>query len=199
MILAAVAVLLAGLILYESIGSSGDAGDAPQGQASTQPGGATGRSSAGGADAVTAILQRPLFRADRRPPSDTHGTGADLPADMPRLTGIVMSSDGDKAIFQPQGKERSIVVTVGDTVGPWQVRDIAADGVTLSGPDGTRRLQPKFAPGASAAPRPQPVNATAAPANPNGPVPSGPGTNGPLFAGGVGQQNSGMDRPQGKH
>jgi hypothetical protein len=187
-ILAATALMLAALIVLELTGAPATDDGTPE-PALAQPVGGNGHDASGGAGTVAAILARPLFRADRRPaPADAHG-GASSGPDLPRLTGILLSSDGRKAIFQPPGKERAIVVEVGEIVGDWRVQDIAADAVTLTGPGGTRRLEPKFAAASNAnmafPPPPGPQN---------GPAP-GPGV--PLFGGA--QQNGGMDRPQGKH
>jgi hypothetical protein len=65
------------------------------------------------------------------------------PADLPRLTGILMSSNSRHAIFEPDGN-KPIVVGVGENLGDWRVKEIAADSVTMTGPEGTTRLQPKF-------------------------------------------------------
>jgi hypothetical protein len=103
------------------------------------------------------ILERPLFKPDRHPyPVDGRAPLAAPPADLPRLTGILMSSDARHAIFEPDGS-KPIVVAEGDNVGDWRVQEIAPDSVTLTGPEGTTRVQPKFstaqvvAPGADAA------------------------------------------------
>ncbi|MDB5396483.1 MAG: hypothetical protein JWM91_3989 [Rhodospirillales bacterium] len=196
--LALLAAVLAGLILLELSVPPGANPDATPGPASAQPDSGITRDQAGGAaETVAAILARPLFRGDRRPaPAEANGTASGQPTDMPRLAGILLSSDGRKAIFQPAGKDRAIVVVVGETVGNWHVQEIAADAVTLAGPGGTRRLEPKFAAGGSSnAPfqQPPPMPGT------SGSGAGGAGTNGPLFGGVGAQQNSGMDRPQGKH
>ncbi len=82
-----------------------------------------------------------------------------------------MSSDARHAIFEPDGS-KPIVVAEGDNVGDWRVQEIAADSVTLTGPEGTTRLQPKFtatqatppgADGAAAAGPPDPADPAPAP------------------------------------
>jgi hypothetical protein len=179
---------MAGLVVLELTGTPAT-GDGALEPTLAQPGAGNMHDTPGGGATVAAILARPLFRADRRPaPADARG-GPSGPGDLPRLTGILFSSDGSKAIFQPPGKERAIVVAVGETVGDWRVQDIAAGAVTLTGPGGTRRLEPKFAAASN-------VNMpfSPPPAPQNGPA---PGQGAPLFGGG--QQNGGMDRPQGKH
>jgi hypothetical protein len=202
-VLAVVAAGLSGLILLELTGPSGISPDAVPTPASAQPNGGITRDPAGGVTQIVAdILARPLFRGDRRPaPADTRGTVSSQSDDIPRLTGILMSSDGPRAIFQPSGKDRALVVVVGETVGSWQVQEIAAHAVTLTGPGGTRRLEPKFAAGESP---PSPFQQPPPGPGMNGPGinnqgAGGPVTNGPLFSGVGAQQNRGTDRPQRKH
>jgi len=125
---------------------------------------------------ATAILARPLFRPDRHPfPTNDQDAASTAPIDLPRLTGILMSDDLRRAIFAPDGADKAIVVAEGENVGDWRVQEIAADSVTMVGPDGTRRLRPKFAdnqvpttPGAPDATEPAP------------PQPSTPGGASPL-------------------
>jgi hypothetical protein len=101
------------------------------------------------------ILARPLFAIDRRPKADATVAGA-VSDDMPRLSGILVDP-APHAIFQPTGDGKPMVVGVGDQVAGWEVQQIAADSVTLTGPKGTQTLQPK----------PDPALATAQ-AAPNG-------------------------------
>jgi hypothetical protein len=122
-------------------------------------------------DFATAALARPLFRPDRQPyPSNDQEASSTAPVDLPRLTGILLSSDIKRAIFAPEGSDRPIVVAEGESVGDWRVQEIAADSVTMTGPDGTRRLRPKFAanqaattPGGTDAAAPEPAPPPAAP------------------------------------
>ena len=189
MLLALGLAILVGLVLLELTAAPGSDPQAALGPAATRADGASAHDTAGGAaGAVTEILGRPLFRGDRRPaPADGQGMASGQTGDLPRLTGILMSSDERRAIFQPAGKDRAIVVVVGETVGNWRVQEIVADAVTLTGPEGTRRLETKFAAGGS-------------PNAPFQPPPASMGTGGaPLFGGVGAQQNSGLDRPQGKH
>jgi hypothetical protein len=189
--LALTVICMAGLIFLELTGPATTAVDGAAQTATAQsdimdapnPGGDPTKT-------VATILGRPLFRGDRRPaPADSRGNAQQ--GDMPRLTGILLASDGRRAIFQPAGKDRAIVVEVGETVGEWRVQDIAADAVTLTGPGGTRRLEPKFAANSGAnAPFQQPL-----PIGGN----NGPASGGPLFSGVGAQQNGGLDRPQRKH
>ena len=185
MALALLAVVLAGLVLAELLlpigADEGDAAGPPSPQ--TDAAMASGPNSATGM--VAAILGRPLFRTDRKPaPGDTRGMASGAPADLPRLTAILMTAEEKRAIFQPVGKERPIVVVEGETVGNWRVQQIAVDAVTLTGPGGTRRIEPKFSGGAATG---------ASSAMPFAPAPS------PAISGPGGQANGGPDRMQGKH
>ena len=174
-VLAAVAMGLAALVLFELFAplSGGDAAQAPT---TARPGAAIATAQGGPTDFVAAILARPLFRSDRRPaPGDARNLNAGGPSDLPRLTAILLTDEEKRAIFQPTGKERPIVVVEGDTVGNWRVQQIAVDAVTLSGPGGTRRVEPKFS---------------------NGPPQGAPfQPSSPAIAGAGGQPNGGADRP----
>jgi hypothetical protein len=98
------------------------------------------------ASPIAAILARPLFSPSRRPPQSNLGNAADDSglADS-RLTGIVIEPGRRFAIFAPQGA-KLLTVTEGETVSGWRVESISPREVSLSGPDGTKTLQPKFDP-----------------------------------------------------
>jgi hypothetical protein len=122
---------------------------------------------------IAAILARPLFSPSRRPAQSNTGKVVDDGglADS-RLTGIVIEAGRRFAIFAPEGA-KALTVTEGETVSGWRVESISPREVALSGPDGTKTLQPKFDPNLSppptepAAPPPQvvapPPNIRAAP------------------------------------
>ena len=155
-LLAAALTLLIAVELFMPSGGAPEDAEAAPGAAPADTA-AAADSGNGPTDYAEAILERPLFKPDRQPyPADGGTLIAAPPADLPRLTGILMSSDARHAIFEPDGA-KPIVVAEGDNVGDWHVQEIAADSVTLTGPEGTTRLQPKFtatqaiAPGAGAA------------------------------------------------
>jgi hypothetical protein len=178
-LLTLVAVALAGLIVIELTMSSGGEPEttaAPDAAAPDSVAAQQGGESP--SDYANTVLARPLFRPDRHPfPTNDPDALATAPVDLPRLTGILLSSDVKRAIFAPEGSDQSIVVAEGESVGDWRVQEIAADSVTMVGPDGTRRLRPKFAAnqvpaapgGADAAAAPEP-----APPAPSGPLPQLP-------------------------
>ena len=98
-------------------------------------------------------LARPLFNADRRPVAAAAGSNA---ADaLPRLSGIMITQAGRRAIFAATGAGKPQVVVEGDTVGGNLVQSITLGEVVLIGPDGPHRLHLAFdqaLPGATPAP-----------------------------------------------
>ena len=98
---------------------------------------------------VPIILARPLFALDRRPKAGPAAVAAS--DDMPRLAGILIDRTQRHAIFQPNGEGKPVTLAEGDEVAGWQVKQITADGVTLTGPKGTQTLQPKADPALAAA------------------------------------------------
>jgi hypothetical protein len=94
---------------------------------------------------IAAILARPLFSPSRRPPATNAGNADDSGLADSRLAGIVIEPGRRFAVFAPQGA-KALTVTEGETVGGWRVDSISAREVSLSGPDGTKTLQPKFDP-----------------------------------------------------
>jgi len=141
-----VAVALTGLIAIELVvPSGGDTDTAPAPVAQTADVNATPQDGSGPADFANTINARPVFRADRHPYPTNDQDVSTAPVDLPRLTGILLASDMKRAIFAPDGSDKAIVVAEGENVGDWRVQEIAADSVTMTGPDGTRRLRPKFA------------------------------------------------------
>jgi hypothetical protein len=99
---------------------------------------------------VPIIVARPLFAPDRRPKAGPAVAGAPSD-DMPRLAGIMIERTQRRAIFQPSGDGKPVTLVEGDQVAGWKVQQIAADGVTLTGPKGTQTLQPKADPSLAAA------------------------------------------------
>jgi hypothetical protein len=103
-------------------------------------------------------LARPLFSSTRRPPQSAATdsvTNSDL-ADM-RLTGIVTEPDHHVAIFAVNGA-KPLRVSEGEDVSGWRIDSITPHEVSLSGPGGTKTLEPKLDPNLvqPAAPTPPP-------------------------------------------
>src|SRR6478672_142866 len=59
-----------------------------------------------------------------------------------RLTGVVIQPDRQLAIFAVTGAETRIL-SVGQALNGWKLDSISPEGVSLSGPGGTRTLQPE--------------------------------------------------------
>ena len=113
-------------------------------------------------------LARPLFSSTRRPPQSAATdsvTNSDL-ADM-RLTGIVTEPDHHVAIFAVNGA-KPLRVSEGEAVSGWRIDSITPHEVSLSGPGGTKTLEPKLDPNLV-----QPVAPTAVP-NPGARPPAQP-------------------------
>ena len=94
---------------------------------------------------VAEILARPLFSSTRRPPPHSDGPAADSGLSDTRLTGIVTAPGHRLAIFVPTGA-KALIVSEGDTVSGWRVENITPREVSLSGPEGTKTLEPKIDP-----------------------------------------------------
>ena len=110
---------------------------------------------------LAVALARPLFSSTRRPPQTaaTDNTSSDL-ADM-RLTGIVTEPDHHVAIFAVNGA-KPLRVSEGEAVSGWRIESITPHEVSLSGPGGTKTLEPKLDPNLVQQPPPQPPAANPA-------------------------------------
>jgi hypothetical protein len=93
---------------------------------------------------ATTVLARPLFSPSRRPP-EAAITAVAAAAGLPRLTAILVTDAGRSAIFAGSADGKPIIVQEGGRIGHYQVQSIAASQVTVSGPDGQKRLHPSFA------------------------------------------------------
>jgi len=119
---------------------------------------------------LATILARPLFSSTRRPPPrGGNDTTVDSGLTDTRLTGIVIVPGRRIAIFASTGA-KPLVVGEGETVSGWRVERINPREVSLSGPSGTKTLQPKFDP--NLAPPPSPT--AGAVIRPTVPVPVAP-------------------------
>ena len=105
---------------------------------------------------VATALARPLFSSTRRPPQDApSGAAADDLADA-RLTGIVTTPRHRLAIFALSG-DKPLKVAEGDAVSGWRIESITPREVSLSGPSGTKTLQPKLDPNLAPPPGQPPI------------------------------------------
>ena len=115
----------------------------PSVPAAPRPASAPDVDGAGGQAA--AILARPLFSPARRPAAQAAAGPGPAAAALPRMTGVIVTPAGRRAIFA-NGDGQPIVVIEGGRIGAYDVRSIEAGRVTLSGPDGTRVVAPAFDP-----------------------------------------------------
>jgi hypothetical protein len=92
---------------------------------------------------LATIVGRPLFSPTRQPAGRaTSDQPIDLDLAEVRLTGIVMDPDRRIAIFAVPGA-KPMVRSEGETMKDWRLDSITPREVVLSGPGGTRTLQPK--------------------------------------------------------
>jgi general secretion pathway protein N len=137
---------------------------------------------------LTVILARPLFSSTRRPAQTASPGANDSDLADTRLTGIVTEPGRRIAIFAVSG-DKPLRVAEGDAVSGWRIESITPREVSLSGPTGTKTMQPKLdrnlapppaqpppgtpprpaAPSAAARPPIQPAAAGVAPPNPGVP------------------------------
>lgn len=97
-------------------------------------------------DPVAIALAKPLFSPTRRPPQSTQaGAAGDSDLADTRLAGIVTTPARRLAIFAVNG-DKPLKRAEGDEVSGWRIESITPREVSLSGPSGTKTLQPKFDP-----------------------------------------------------
>jgi general secretion pathway protein N len=116
---------------------------------------------------VATALARPLFSSTRRPPQDAPSGAADSDLSDARLTGIVTTPGRRIAIFAVSG-DKPLKVAEGDAVSGWRIESITPREVSLSGPSGTKTLQPKLDPSLAPPPGQPPIG------QPGGRVPTLP-------------------------
>ncbi len=96
-------------------------------------------------------------------------------APLPRMTGVIVTPAGRRAIFV-NGAGKPTVVTEGERIGVYAVQSIEVGRVMLAGPDGQRVVAPAFDP------KPAPRTTGPAPGLPgldgSSPPPAVPGTAG---------------------
>lgn len=150
--------LLFGALLFVELAPGGDA-DAVVARTAARPEAASPiarRQNSRPEELVAPILGRPLFSSTRRPPQDaSSGPSADSDLADARLAGIVTTPTRRIAIFAMSG-DKPLKVAEGDDVSGWRIESITAREVSLTGPGGTKTLQPKLDPNL-AAPAGQPL------------------------------------------
>ena len=92
---------------------------------------------------VATALERPLFRAGRRPAAASNDVAVKSEKAM-RLTGVMTGSFGSRAIFTPADGAKSIVAQEGVRVGNFMVRSIGPGWVVVDTDGDIRTLKPSF-------------------------------------------------------
>jgi hypothetical protein len=98
------------------------------------------RDIAGWAATITA---RPLFNIGRRPPKTAAHKNVVASSDLPRLSGIMITPAGRRAIFSPDSG-KPLVLAEGAVLEDGTIRRIAADSVTIQSAKGDLVLRPSF-------------------------------------------------------
>jgi hypothetical protein len=78
------------------------------------------------------ILGRPLFSVSRRPPRVVRSSGSQTAIGQARLSGIMISAAGRRAIFAPDGGGKQLVLSEGASVNDTTIRRIQPDRVILA-------------------------------------------------------------------
>ena len=120
-------------------------------------------------DLLAQALARPLFSSTRRPAQVAANDGA-ISSDLAdtRLTGIVTEPGHQVAIFAVNGA-KPLRLTEGEAVSGWRIESITPREVSLSGPGGTKTLEPKLDPSLA-----QPPPGSTPTANPAARLPAPP-------------------------
>lgn len=90
----------------------------------------------------SAILARPLFRPDRRPPRVR--TAAAQPMPLPRLSGILIGNGFRLAMFA-SGSGKTRIAAAGERIDGYRIVRIGPASIILDGPKGRISLTPRFA------------------------------------------------------
>ncbi len=91
---------------------------------------------------TTSILAAPLFSPDRRPAGKAQTTASAPDLTDLRLAGIVIRPGLSLAIFAVAGA-KSVVRLEGEALQGWRIDNISPTEISLTGPGGTRNLEPK--------------------------------------------------------
>jgi hypothetical protein len=94
-------------------------------------------------DWADTVLGRPLFTVGRRPPKSSGGGHLAANTGLPRLAGIMITPQGKRAIFAPDGG-KPLVVAEGGALDDATVRTIKRDRVVVTGPKGEQTLWPTY-------------------------------------------------------
>ncbi len=90
-----------------------------------------------------AIIHRPLFNIGRKPAKVSAGHSQTAATGLPRLSGIMITKGGRRAIFMPEGG-KPMTLAEGAALDDYTIRRILADQVLLSGAKGDMVLRPSY-------------------------------------------------------
>ena len=91
---------------------------------------------------ATTILDRPLFRVDRKPVLAVEADSDGGDGALPHLSGVIGYGANRLAVFQPVSGGHLLLQKEGSRIGQWTVETVAPDRVTLRGPNGAHELHP---------------------------------------------------------
>ena len=99
---------------------------------------------------VATALSRPLMDPTRRPRTIvTPAVAASIVSaegtDLPRLSGVIITPDGRRAIFTP-ATGKPLVLAEGDHVGHAVIKTISPNQVILTGSEGDEVIHPRLSP-----------------------------------------------------
>ncbi len=94
-------------------------------------------------DWAETVLTRPLFTPGRKPPKTAPGQRAAASNGLPRLSGIMITAAGKRAIFAPEGG-KPLVLAEGAAIDEDTISAIHPDRVIVTGPKGELVLRPAY-------------------------------------------------------
>jgi hypothetical protein len=92
---------------------------------------------------VSVALERPLFRANRRPDAALDHVTLRTDASA-RLAGVITGGFGNRAIFMPAADAKPVIVKAGDRIANLVVRSIEPGRVVVESGGGIQTLKPSF-------------------------------------------------------
>ena len=88
-----------------------------------------------------AVLARPLFTQGRHPPAVPHGPLRSTGGSLPRLSGVMITATGKRAIFTPEGGGKPLTLAEGAALDDQIIKRIEPGRVILHGPKGDTELR----------------------------------------------------------
>ncbi len=100
-------------------------------------------------ESFRAIVERPLFRPDRRPAEEGEDSGEEFPVEIPydvgselrlRFVGTVVEKGRATALVELDGEAGLVRLSPGDRLGDWRVVEVGRDTLLLSDGHDRRRF-----------------------------------------------------------